>query len=94
MEVIVKCKCVLCTLYSTVPESGGLLINIVCMAMMLGPVKHSTYLRICAKKVDVNHNVFKLYLCSFYWFQLNYDVTIFLVTHQQNSLKVVRDHKV
>ena len=28
------------------PGSGGLLISMVCMAMMFGPVKHSTYLKI------------------------------------------------
>ena len=32
------------------PVSGGLLISMVCMAMMSGPVKHSTYRRISGRE--------------------------------------------
>ena len=40
------CFCFSFTNKSSLPESGGLFISIVCMAIILGPVKHSTYFRI------------------------------------------------
>ncbi len=36
-------------IWFNLPESGGLFISIVCIALMLGPVKHSTYFTISGK---------------------------------------------
>lgn len=49
----------------SIPASGGLLISIVCMAIMLGPVKHSTYFRIWEKCLFERGNHIEARVCGF-----------------------------